>query len=522
MKLLKTISLYFVMLTTVFAGSLAAHADIRELPAPKQPKKKILFLMSNGGAAHKSMLKALTTYLQDDYELSSFRPIECIWTQKDISYDQLDSLLENSLSVKLFGLLEIPVSVKLKNMIAQMSAVTNLLSKQVAEAHEDSHNPLIKNLLELNKKIRSYIARAQDGDEVYNYVINENAYDVANFFYPQLVNSLFVNHAAVVERFEKKFEELKPDLVVSLIPLFNAAALEAASNENIPFLLLAPDFDISNYFVGHKVQLPCPTTIPFNDETLVTKATGTGLDPADLKLYGMPLRKDFFEQKNAIKIKEQLKKEKEPIIIPDNKKVIMILMGGAGSKKVSWYVQQVIKATEMGAITEPVHILACVGRDKVLANKLKRDIKLPDNGNVSISVIGFTERISDLMAVSDMLITKPGPATLCEAIQSKLPVILDASSGVLDWERAHIDFVKRHELGLIVEEGMDPVDVISTMISDPQYLNEIKEHMASLARGKEYVGQMKSLIKNLMTEPEHKKPSPSWKKIASKAWHSIF
>lgn len=521
MKLLKLIPVFFVMLTAIFTCKLTAGID--EMGAThNHPKKKILFLMSNGGAAHKSMLKALTTYLQDEYELSSFRPIENVWTQQDVSYDQMDKLLEDSLSVRLFGLLEMPVSIKLRKMISQLSVIASSLSKQAIESLEDNQNPLIKSLLAINNKLRGYMARAQDGDELYNYIINENAYDVANFFYPQLVNSLSVNHTTIVERFEKKFEEYKPDLVISLIPLFNAAALEAATNKGLPFLLLAPDFDISKYFVGRDVQLPCPTTIPFNDEALVTKATGAGLASTDLKLYGMPLRKDFFEKKNLVAIKEQLKKEKEPINIPDGRKVVMILMGGAGSKKVSWYVQQVIKSADIGAIAEPVHILACVGRDKVLANKLKREIKLPENGNVSMSVVGFTERISDLMAVSDILITKPGPATLCEAIQSKLPVILDTSSGVLDWEHAHVDFVKRHELGLIVEETTDPVDVISTMISDASYLNDIKGRMTALARGEEYIDQMKTLIKNLVVESQQKQPSFSLKKLASKAWHSIF
>lgn len=521
MKLSKLIPIYLVILTAVFTCTVTADMDEMG-KAHNHPKKKILFLMSNGGAAHKSMLKALTNYLQDEYELSSFRPIECIWTQKDVSYDQLDALMENSLSVKLFGLVEIPVSVRIKNMVSQVSAMANLLSQHAAKTHEDSHNPIIKNLLALNNKIRSYIKRSQDGDELYNYVINENAYDVANFFYPQLMNSLFVNHETIVERFEKKFEELKPDLVVSLIPLFNAAALEAASNENIPFLLLAPDFDISHYFVGHRVQIPCPTSIPFNDETLMGKALGTGLTPSDIKLYGMPLRKDFFEQKDPEKIRAQLQQEKDPIIIPEGKKTIMILMGGAGSKKVSWYVQQIIKAHQIGALGQPIHILACVGRDKVLENKLKREISLPAGGEITMSVIGFTERISDLMAISDVLITKPGPATLCEAIQSKLPVILDASSGILDWERGHVDFVKRHELGLVVEDGVDPVDVISTMATDSQYLKDIKARMAPLARGEEYINQMRSLIQNLVSESNEHRSAFSLKRFAKKAWRSIF
>ena len=61
-----------------------------------------------------------------------------------------------------------------------------------------------------------------------------------------------------------------------------------------------------------------------------------------------------------------------------------------------------------------------------------------------MSLFGFTNQIAGLMAVSDVLITKPGPNSVCEGLLSRVPMILDMTHGTIYWEQLNIDFMVKH------------------------------------------------------------------------------
>lgn len=463
-----------------------AHQSLfsQEQAQPTQ-KKKILILWSNGGGAHKSMLNALTTYLKNDYEIIPFKPIETVWSMQDIGNDQIRSAFDGMIEIEIASFLpRIKLSLNANKAIDETSEILDVaMGDFIGEEGVET--------------IKDFIAGKTDGDDFYNLLITKNLYKIANLFYKKSLKSFKKNHAIITERFLKKFNEIKPDLIVSLIPLYNQAALEASQKANVPFLLLAPDFDITNYFLGEKTHYKCPCGLAFNDSMINSRAEAVGVHQEDIKIYGMPLRQDFFEIKNRSAIRREFN-------IPEDKKVVMILMGGAGSHKVVDHVYDIVEK-----IKQPVHIIACVGRDKEVERNLKTFIQLPQN--ITLSVIGFTDRISDIMAAADVLITKPGPATLCEAIQSKLPIILDCSAGVLDWEKPHVEFFKKHNLGSILHKQKNFDDpsyknlsiLIETMLSDDQYLNEIRQQMSTLATPfKDYEGQVKSLIQHMIENKE--------------------
>jgi UDP:flavonoid glycosyltransferase YjiC (YdhE family) len=85
-----------------------------------------------------------------------------------------------------------------------------------------------------------------------------------------------------------------------------------------------------------------------------------------------------------------------------------------------------------------------------------------------MSVFGFTDRISDLMAVSDVIITKPGPGTINEAIAMKVPILLDNTDITLFWERANVDFVLKYGVGQKIKKIRQVKDLLVTYLKDKQ------------------------------------------------------
>ena len=90
------------------------------------------------------------------------------------------------------------------------------------------------------------------------------------------------------------------------------------------------------------------------------------------------------------------------------------------------------------------HLIVVTGRNQKLFNSLN---KLKIHYANSMSVFGFTERVADLMAISDVIITKPGPGTINEALAMELPMLIDNTERSLFWERVNVDVVLNYGVG---------------------------------------------------------------------------
>lgn len=69
-----------------------------------------------------------------------------------------------------------------------------------------------------------------------------------------------------------------------------------------------------------------------------------------------------------------------------------------------------------------VQIIAVNGKNESLKNNFETIVN-ENNRNTNVRVLGFTDKISELMYISDLVITKPGGLTSTEALVSKLPLL---------------------------------------------------------------------------------------------------
>lgn len=298
------------------------------------------------------------------------------------------------------------------------------------------------------------------GEDIYNSLLkNGNSFlasELKNFGAKRAISS------------SKKIEKLlynymvkeQPDMVISVIPIINSPILAAAKRLNIPFLVVTNDLDTSNYANGFtnidydKFKY----TLAFKEEGMLQKISKASIPENKLATVGFPIREHFFEKKNLNLIKRNLH-------IPPNKKIIMLMMGATGSSSTLRY------AKKLASVDLPLHLIVCTGRNTSMQKKLKK-IKLSDN--VSMSVLGFIEKVSDLMAVSDILITKPGPNSICEALQMNLPVILDCTKRILYWEKYNVEFVKANGFGDSINCYSDIVPMVKKYLANKSLYEKSK------------------------------------------------
>ncbi|RZM02579.1 MAG: galactosyldiacylglycerol synthase, partial [Variovorax sp.] len=89
-------------------------------------------------------------------------------------------------------------------------------------------------------------------------------------------------------------------------------------------------------------------------------------------------------------------------------------------------------------------ILAC-GHNTALADALRA---LP--ARAPRLVLGFTPDVARTMHLADFFIGKPGPGSLSEAVQMRLPVIVVRNRWTLPQERYNAQWVRSHGVGIVV------------------------------------------------------------------------
>jgi UDP-N-acetylglucosamine:LPS N-acetylglucosamine transferase len=80
-------------------------------------------------------------------------------------------------------------------------------------------------------------------------------------------------------------------------------------------------------------------------------------------------------------------------------------------------------------------------------------------------LFGFVHNMEELMAASDVVVTKAGPGTLMEALVMRKPVIVTEAVGLQ--EHGNIDFVLNYELGFFCPTNERIVAAIASL-EDPE------------------------------------------------------
>jgi processive 1,2-diacylglycerol beta-glucosyltransferase len=93
---------------------------------------------------------------------------------------------------------------------------------------------------------------------------------------------------------------------------------------------------------------------------------------------------------------------------------------------------------------------------------------------------GWTENVPELMAVSDLLITKPGGLTTAEALAAGLPMIL--THPIPGTEERHVRYLRQNGLALHAETLNDIPRLASSLLASPEELDDFRRRAREWSR----------------------------------------
>ncbi len=321
-------------------------------------------------------------------------------------------------------------------------------------------------------------------NESYNFFLKRNWHRFTNFITGIGPWYFALRKRAMFKDLDNYIIKHRPDLIISVAPIINNELLEVAQKNDIPFLLIPLDLD-ATFFIQNIYK---PTykkfhvALSYRDSEIAKIINKAKIPETQISYVGSPIKKAFFEPHGKQSIRNDFN-------IPKDRPVILLMMGSQGSQELYEIGKQLSK------LTMPAHLILVLGKSQHLKKSI-HSLWFPKH--ISHTILGFTDRIPDLMSISDLLITKSGSVTVNEAIYSNLPMLLDGTSTVLKWEALNHKLIERYGLGKSIKRSYQIPHAVTSILADKENREQIKQNFASFEK-KNPEQEIKLLVKQILS-----------------------
>jgi 1,2-diacylglycerol 3-beta-galactosyltransferase len=227
--------------------------------------------------------------------------------------------------------------------------------------------------------------------------------------------------------------DASPDLVVSVHPLFSIAPRRVLRDlgSRAPFVIVVTDLiDTHQLWFDRDADLCIVPTTKARENALAA-----GIVSEKIRVVGVPVGLAFAAQAEN---QSSQRAYRSRLLLDPNCTTALLVGGGEGMGNLL----QIARAIASARL--PLQLIIIAGRNEALRKKL-----METDWEIPVSVQGFVTDMPDWMRASDLIITKAGPATICEAIACGLPILL---SGYLPGqEEGNVMFVEQEGIGAVRE-----------------------------------------------------------------------
>lgn len=265
------------------------------------------------------------------------------------------------------------------------------------------------------------------------------------------------------QRLRDLFLSYRPDVIVSVHPLLNHAALRARSDakmHSIPLMTVVTD--LGRVHEGWIIPEADAIVVPARE--VYQRAIERGVPAKKLHLLGHPIHPKF----EAVTASKQ--ELREQLGLPPDKTIALLMAGGEGGGKLLPTTLALAKSRL------PFHLIVVTGRNAALCARLK---ELAPSLPTPMTILGYCNNIPELMRASDLLVTKAGPGAIAEANATEVPVVV--YDYVPGQERGNIEYVRTNGIGVVALTASDVVRSVRRIVQSAERLAAMRERQGALA-----------------------------------------
>jgi 1,2-diacylglycerol 3-beta-galactosyltransferase len=265
------------------------------------------------------------------------------------------------------------------------------------------------------------------------------------------------------ERLRDSFLMYRPDVIVSVHPLLNHAALRARADAGLLRVpLITVITDLGRVHEGWLLPEADMTVVPAQE--VYQRALERGVPPERLRLLGHPVHPKF---EDVSETKAEIRKG---LGLPSDRPIALLMAGGEGGGKLLPTTLALAKSRL------PFHLVVVTGRNAALKLKLE---ELAPQLPTPMTVLGFRNDVPELMRASDLLVTKAGPGAIAEASIAEVPVVV--YDFVPGQERGNLDYVRTNGIGVVALTATEVVASVTRIVHNQERLVAMRARQTSIA-----------------------------------------
>ena len=184
---------------------------------------------------------------------------------------------------------------------------------------------------------------------------------------------------------------------------------------------------------------------------------------------GIPISSRFLKEYNKKDILDEFE-------LQENKKTILFFGGGEfglGKTKTIQIFEDLVKNFN------DIQVIAIAGKNqkmKIAFEEIVSNYSKQDN----IKILEYTNKVPELMSISDLVISKPGGLTTSESLASELPMII--INPIPGQEEENAEFLENKNIGIWIRKHDLSSEILDSLLSNPDKLKQMKINTKLLAK----------------------------------------
>jgi UDP-N-acetylglucosamine:LPS N-acetylglucosamine transferase len=262
-------------------------------------------------------------------------------------------------------------------------------------------------------------------------------------------------------------QQERPEAVVSVFPNFNGVLQDAmrVAIPGVPLVVVLTD--LADFPKRFWIE-PGLDRVVVGTPEAAAQAVSLGVEPGRVsQVSGMILNPRFYKS-GGPDVRERVRRE---LGLAASDFAVMLLFGGKGSPELLPLAERLLRDDPA------LRVIAVCGDNPPLYESLA---PLDARSGGRLRRFGFTDRVAELLAAADLLVTKPGPGSLSEAFQLRVPVVVTRNVHTIPQERFNTDLVAKRGLGVVVSSWREIPAAVASLCAEPGRLEAMRASLRAL------------------------------------------
>ena len=278
-------------------------------------------------------------------------------------------------------------------------------------------------------------------------------------------------------RIKRMLRQIQPDIIFSTHPFVTrmCAYLKKKGKTNAKLATLITDYAPHNMWVTDYSNID--KILVATEEVKNSCIKKYGVPEVKLQVTGIPVSDKFTQKMNREKILEEFE-------LDGNLPVFLFFPGGGlGVGNGAEILKDLLKCNTN------YQLVVVAGKNEKLKEEFEEIVK-EDTRN--IRVLGFTNKVAELMYISEAVISKPGGLTSTECLVAKKPMLI--INVVPGQEEQNTSYLCNNGAAIRVKEG-ELAEALETLLKRPVRVEQMKDMCAILRQPNASKEIVDSLVK---------------------------